>query len=208
MNIKFPNRRTSFLLMMMALLAACAAAPKVRVDWDSKTNFANYKTFAWVLPKPVATGEAKQSAPAGDTKQPTEAGETKPVDDTLAGGRARASLITALQAKGYTLDEAHPDVRVSVVLNVYQRPKQSGLSIGLGAGGGSGNVAGGVGVSLPVGKRKETVGAMAVNVFDASRNAPVWNGTGEMVVSDNGATEAEVQKLTDTILAKYPVRAH
>lgn len=187
MNIAFPKRRTCLMVVMMVtLLAACTGAPKARVDQDSHANFANYKTFAWLEPKPA------------------EASESKVQVDTLASQRARASVLVALQAKGYTLDEPHPDVRVSYVFNVYERPKQSGMRIGLGAGGGSGNVAGGVGVSLPVGKRTETVAAMTVDVFDASRNAPVWHGSSEMIVSDEGATDADAQKLTDTILAKYP----
>lgn len=173
--------------MTLALLAACSGAPKVRVDQDSHVNFSNYKTFAWVEAKPA------------DPDAKAEVG-------TLASQRARVSIAAALQAKGYALDEAHPDVRVSYVFNVYERPKQSGMRIGLGAGGVSGNVGGGVGVSLPVGKRNETVASMTVNVIDASRNEQVWVGSYEIVLLRNVATDADVTTLVDAILAKYPVR--
>lgn len=165
--------------MALALFAACSSSPKVRVDQDSHAKFSNYKSFAWV----------DAQAEAG----------------TLAGQRARGSITVALQAKGYALDEAHPDVRVSYVLNVYERPKQSGMRIGLGAGGASGNVGGGVGVSLPVGKRNETAAAMTVNVIDASRNEQVWVGSYEMILLRNVATDADVTTLVDAIMAKYPV---
>ena len=56
-----------------------------------------------------------------------------------------------------------------------------------------------------IGKRNETVGAMTVEVIDATRNAQVWTGVYETIVSESGASDADVQKLTDAILAKYPV---
>ena len=185
MSIKFPQHRIYLIaLMALTLFAACSSSPKVRVDQDSHVNFSNYKTFAWIEAKPSDAGAA--------------------VGATLASQRARTSITAALQAKGYTLDEAHPDVRVSYALNVYERPKQSGMSIGLGAGGGSGNVGGGVGVSLPVGKRKETVAAMTVNVIDAARNEQVWVGSHEVILPRNNATDADVTTLVDAITAKYP----
>jgi Domain of unknown function (DUF4136) len=190
MNIAFPERRTSFtVVMIIALLAACSGAPKVRVDQDSHAKFADYKTFAWLEPEPADAADAKAEVA------------------TLADRRVSTSVTAALQGKGYMFDEAHPDVRVSYEFKVYERPKQSGLRIGLGAGGGSGNVAGGVGVSLPVGKRTETVATMAVNVVDAALNRQVWFGSSEVILSGADATDADVQNLTDTILAKYPVRA-
>lgn len=182
MNITLP-RLSVYLAGALTLLAACANGPKVRVDQDSHAQFASYKTYAWSQPK------------SGD--------ESKPLV-TLNDQRARASLDAALQAKGYALDETHADIRVNYVFNVYERPKQSGMRIGLGAGGGSGNVGGGVGVSLPIGKRTETVGAMTVNVIDAARGEQVWFGSSELVLAGNVATDAEVKILTDQILAKYP----
>lgn len=188
MSSAFRECRTWLTMVMtVALCAACASTPKVHVDQDSHVSFANYKTFAWLEPKLADAADATAKVA------------------TLASQRVHASVTAALQAKGYALDEVHPDVRVSYVLNVYQRPKQSGMRIGLGAGGGSGNVGGGVGVSLPVGKRNETVGAMTVNVIDAARNEQVWVGSYEVVLSGNAATDADVQGLTDAILAKYPV---
>jgi hypothetical protein len=173
------------LVMIVALLSACTSAPKVHVDQDSHVSFSNYRTFAWLEPKPADAGGAE-------------------VPVTLASRRMRESVAAALQTKGYTLDEVHPDVRVSYVLNVYERPKQSGMSIGLGAGSGSGNVAGGVGVSLPLGKRHETVASMTVNVIDATRKEQVWVGSSELILKGKDATDADVQTLTDTILTKYP----
>jgi Domain of unknown function (DUF4136) len=184
MNISYTRCRFGLCLLLLALLSACASSSKVHVDQDSHVSFANYRSYAWTEPAP-ATGE---SAPAL----------------TLDAQRVRASVGAALQAKGYVPDQAHPDVRISYVLNVYERPKQSGMSIGLGAGGATGNVGGGVGVSLPLGKRVETVASLTVNVVDAARNEQVWVGASEVVLKGKDATDADVQKLSDEILAKYP----
>jgi hypothetical protein len=78
------------------------------------------------------------------------------------------------------------------------------MSLGLGAGGGAGNVGGGVGVSLPLGKRNETVAALTVNVIDSTRNEQVWVGASEVVLKGKEATDADIQTLTDRIMAKYP----
>lgn len=185
MNIGFSQGRTCLMVAVAALLAACAGAPKARVDRDANANFVNYRTFAWSEPKPADAAAQVEF-------------------DTLANRRAHAAVMAAFQDKGYVLDEAHPDVRIGYVINVYQRPKQSGFSIGVGAGGGSGNVAGGIGASIPIGKRNETVAAMTVDVFDVTRKAPVWHGASEIVLANDVATEAEVQSLTDSILSKYP----
>jgi len=183
MNICHLRHCCSWLLI--SALVACTNNSPVHVDKDSHVNFANYHTFAWAEPK------ADDAVPAL----------------SLIDQRVHASLGSALQAKGYAADQVHPDVRVSYTVNVYERPKQSGMSLGLGAGGGSGNVGAGVGVSLPLGKRRETVAAMTVNVIDVARNEQVWVGTSELVLKGKEATDADVQTLSDEIMAKYPAQA-
>jgi hypothetical protein len=184
--IKPATTATLAAFLLVAALTACSTPPKARVDQDSRANFSSYKTFAWLEPKQADSNNVKVG--------------------TLANQRVRTSLTTALQGKGLSFNEAAPDVRISYLFNVYERPKQSGVRIGLGAGGGSGNVGGGVGLSLPVGKRNESVAAMTVDVVDPMRNAQVWTGSFETVLKGTEATDGEVQKLVDTILTKYPGR--
>jgi len=83
---------------LAALIAACAAAPKVRVDQDTRVNLAAYKTFAWLEPaKP-------EPAPA----TPPAAAPT-----SLQVQRVKSALIAALKDKGYEFDEARPEFRVT-----------------------------------------------------------------------------------------------
>ncbi len=198
MNIHFPGKASSLAFAIAFLLCfACASPPKVRVDKDSSTNFAAYKTFSWLA-----------------TQQPAAAPEVKPIPgqeaapapvNTLAENRVRNAVIAALQAKGYTLNEANPDFRVSYSLNVYEKQKDSGMRIGVGAGGGGGNMSGGVGMSIPVGKTKNTMGTMTIDIIDAARNAQVWTGSYEQKVESEGVSEETTNKIVTTILERFPI---
>jgi hypothetical protein len=180
--VKSRNYIAQFVILIA--IVGCASAPKVRVDKDSHVNFANYKTFAWF--------------------EPQAATKDQPKTDSLVSQRVRSTVIAAMQSKGYSLAEAQPDFRVSYVLNVYERPKESGMRLGVGAGGGSGNVAGGVGLSIPIGKRTEFVGAMTIDIIDGKRNSQVWTGSYEMIVKSRDISDTDASKLVGTILAKYP----
>src|SRR5215831_4712383 len=150
MNIK--RFSTGLVTVLLALLASCSSAPKVRVDKDSHTDFGAYKTFSW--------------------QEPVDPRRTS----TLVGQRVKDAIIAALQSKGQQLSEAQADLRVSYVLNVYERPKQSGMRIGFGVGGGGANGGAAVGASVPVGKHSEVAAAMTIDIIDAKRNAQVWTG--------------------------------
>jgi hypothetical protein len=167
-------------ILLLALLASCSSAPKVRVDKDSHADFASYKTFSW--------------------QEPADPRRTS----TLVGQRVKDAIISALQSKGQQLSEAQADVRVSYVLNVYERPKQSGMRIGFGVGGGGPNGGAAVGASVPVGKNTEIAAAMTIDIIDAKRNAQVWTGSYETIVTHLDITDTEANTLVSTILAKYP----
>jgi hypothetical protein len=185
--------------MVFALATSCASGPKVRVDKDPNTNFAAYKTFAWLAPQKEAPKEEPKPIAGKESAPPTP-----PETNSLVENRVRTAVIAALQAKGCTLNEAQPDFRVSYVLNAYEKPKESGMRIGIGAGGSSGNVGGGVGLSIPIGKRTNLMGAMTIDIVDAARNAQVWTGSYEDKVEGDGISDATAQKLVNTILARFP----
>jgi hypothetical protein len=193
------SKASSLALVIAAmLLGACATPPKVRVDKDSSTNFASYKTFS-LLTIPKAPPPAEPKPIPG-----TEGAPAAPEVNTLADNRVRNAVVAALQAKGYTLTEANPDFRVSYSLNVYEKQKDSGMRIGLGAGGGSGHVGGGVGLSIPVGKTKNMMGTMTIDIVDAARNAQVWTGSYEQKVEAEGVSDETANKIVSTILARFP----
>lgn len=173
----------------MLALTACSSGPKVRVDKDANTDFSAYKTFGWFVV---------------DNKADEKSGAQAP--DSLQSQRVRAAVLAAMQAKGYELNETNPNFQISYVLHVYERPKESGMRIGVGAGGGSGNVGGGVGLSVPVGKRTESVAALTVDVIDASRKAQVWTAAHQLPLKEKDLGDEEAKKLVNTVLEKYPAR--
>jgi hypothetical protein len=189
------NLNKSVAIAALLALAACASPPKVRVDKDTSVNFASYKTFSWL-------GASKSAPPAAATA--TTEHSITPEGNSIAENRVRTAVIAALQAKGYSLSEANPDFRVSYVLNVYEHHKDSGMRIGLGAGGSSGNMGGGVGLSIPVGKTKNLMGAMTIDVIDSAKNAQVWTGSYEQQVASDGLSDENANKIATTILSRFP----
>jgi hypothetical protein len=199
----FMNRSKALAIAAIVILASCATEPKVRVDKDASVNFANYKTFAWLAPQKVVPREEAKPVPS---KEPPKV--KPPETNSLVENRVRDAVTAALQAKGFTLSEAQPDFRVSYVLNAYEKPKDSGMRIGLGAGGSSGNVGGGVGLSIPIGKRTNMMGAMTIDIVDAARNAQVWTGSYEDKIDGDVISDAAVQRLVNTILSRFPKDTH
>jgi hypothetical protein len=193
------------LAVATALLTACTTPSPVRVDRDPAVDLSQYQTFAWFTPP----ADAKPATPPSSTNKSENKGELGPAtpDTTLQENRLRAAIAAALQAKGYRQDDSKPDFHISYAFNVFQKPKNSGFSIGVGAGGGSGNVSGGVGVSLPLGKRTNLIGALTLDVIDTARNTQVWTATYQSKVSDP-LDDATARQLADTILEKYPPAAH
>ncbi|HTE40942.1 MAG TPA: DUF4136 domain-containing protein [Steroidobacteraceae bacterium] len=192
-------------MLAMAVTACSSPPPKARVDRDSATNFAAYKTFAWFELKEAAA--PTESAPAQGAKEKSE--EAPKADapralDSVLNSRVRSTVVAALQAKGYTLSESNPDFRVSYVLNVYDRPKRSGMSLGVGAGGGSRRAGGGVGLSIPLGKRSETAAAMTIDIIDGVRAQQVWTGASERRVKGDTLSDEDAKAMVDTILQTFP----
>jgi hypothetical protein len=188
------TRINTSLAFVILLLTACAAPPKVRVDKDTSTNFASYKTFSWL---------GVRNAPPAATAAPGH--PITPEGNSIAENRVRNAVIEVLQAKGYLLlTNGNPDFRVSYALNVYEKHKESGMRIGLGAGGGGGNMSGGVGMSVPVGKSTEMMGTMTIDVIDAARNAQVWTGSYEQKIPKDALTDESAKQIVTTILARFP----
>jgi Domain of unknown function (DUF4136) len=190
--------RTSVLVLVAAalLLASCASPPKVRVDKDTSTNFASYKTFGWL---------GSQRAPAAAEVVPGQAAApAAPEMNSLTTNRVRNAVTAVLQAKGYVFDEAHPDFKVGYALNVYEHQKDSGMRIGLGAGGGGGHAGGSVGVSIPVGATKNLMGTMTIDIIDGARNAQVWTGSYEQKVQGENISDEDANRIVSIILTYFP----
>jgi hypothetical protein len=63
-----------------------------------------------------------------------------------------------------------------------------------------------VGISLPIGKRRETAGTMSVDVFDAARKAQVWTGSLDTTFERPDLTPEDAKRAVGEILKKFPNR--
>jgi hypothetical protein len=181
MTITSVARWTAALTAALLLGACSSTGSAVRVDRAADVDLSQYQSFGWLAPV---------NNPPG----------------TLTEQRVQAAIGDALRAKGYAEDTQHPQLEVTYTLKTYDRPKSSGMSVGLGAGGGSGHVGGGVGISLPIGKRREIAGTMSVDVFDAARKAQIWTGSLDTTFQKPDLTPEDATRVAGEILKKFPNR--
>ncbi|HEY0943511.1 MAG TPA: DUF4136 domain-containing protein [Steroidobacter sp.] len=171
---------SSPLLLGVVLLAGCTAtAPsKVRVDM-AESGLPNCQSFEWL---PTAQ-------PASLTEQ-----------------RVKSEIMAQLKQKGYAEVTEKGDCRVTYVLDVHERPRNK-PRVGVGAGGGSRGIGGGIGVSLPIGKRDEQAGTFTIDIVDAAKNAQVWSGSIDATFAKAELNEDEAREVVARVLEKYPDRA-
>ena len=169
------------LIAAALFLSACASTPNVRVDKAADVDFSQYESFGWLVPV---------NKPAG----------------TLMEQRMHTAIAEVLRTKGYAEDSQHPQMEVTYTLRAYERPRSSGMSVGIGAGGGSGHVGGGVGISLPIGKRRETAATFTVDIFDAARKSQIWTGSLDAVVDAPDVSPEDAKRVVSEILKSFPNR--
>jgi len=174
------------LLITGALACIACSGPNVQYDYDAKTNFAGYRTFAW---QPAARGAA---------------GKGGSFDNPIMNGRVKRAVEAALAAKGFRPEAAaDPDFLVS-----YFPVRQGGRSrqVHMGMGLGLGPV--GLGVGAPVGdRRQEAIGSMVLEIKDFRSNTVVWRATAEKALeaSDSPAeADAAVKTAVDSMLKRFP----
>lgn len=162
-------------------LSVIAIQPAAQADSDVRVDKANVdlgmcQTFSW---------HAQSHDPASFTDQ-----------------RVRAAVMATLEAKGYIETPENPDCRVSYVFSSQGVSTRSGPRIGVGVGRGIG----GIGVDMPIGRKKQS-GTITIDVIDAARSAQIWSGSLDVTLKSAEVTEAEVNKWVAKVLAEYPSRS-
>jgi Domain of unknown function (DUF4136) len=163
--------------VLVTVLAACAApTSQVRVD-QAEGGLPNCRTFAW-------------HAVPGDTA-------------SFSDQRVQAAVMSELKAKGYEESVDKPDCKIAYHLTTREIP-QSKPSVGVGVGGGSGGARGGVGISLPIGKKSGFSGTFTLDVIDTAKNAQVWSGSVDAELAAADVTDQEASALAKEVLTAYP----
>lgn len=175
--------------MLVLLSAGCASGPTVRVDKDPSVNPRAYKTFAFF--EPAARGGPLPPPPF---VEPATRGNTRYT--TLQTKHLQRAVRNQMERQGYVYDDAHPDLRINAVLHadekseLYTTPGAFGY-VGLG---GSAN------------SFHYRQGTLSVDLVDALRMEPVWQGVAEGRVDTKAGKDPgpAIEAAVAEIFAEFP----
>ena len=182
------------LLVAASLLAlgGCASGPDIRADFDPSTNFAQYKTFAFVQPL----------------------GTDRDGYQSIVSQRLKAATQREMEARGMRLEADHPHLLVNFNATLTEKMRVStapSVMVGVGAGGYYGYRMGMYG-AWPLYYDQTTVtpyqeGTLNIDVVDAARKQLVWEGVVTDIVTqemlDN--LQASIDAAVAAAFSKYPV---
>jgi len=171
--------RLSALLLSGLLLSACAAKPKS--DYDVGYDFSQLKSFIEFSPTQT--------------------------NDPISSTRIINAINGALTAKGFIRDEVDPSFKITYTFKVDNKPKDSGVSIGLGTGtwGSNGGISIGTSVGVPIGSDTAKIQTIQIDIIDAQSNKLIWRGSDKFNFDAGGEEKAEdTAKTVTKILALFP----
>ncbi|MCI0695714.1 DUF4136 domain-containing protein [candidate division KSB1 bacterium] len=173
-------------LGVLALMTGCSSV-NIKHDYDTDTNFATLKTYAWMAAPTNANGsvQAALSRTAGLDK------------------RIKESADRQLAAKGYTTDANNPDFLVLYHVGAEDKINVTDWGYGYGR---YGRWYGGRGVEVY--QYKE--GTLILDVIDARSKQLVWRGFAAATIDPNASMETRKRKLDEVIakiLAEFPPAA-
>ncbi len=159
------------------LVVSCAPI-YVNYDYESNTDFSQYKTYNMIPEMQTGLSEL-------DTK------------------RLLDGIDQYLQSKGYTVSET-PDFLVNVTSNEFQMDR--GNTVGVGVGGGGRNIGGGINIGIPVGganiSRKITF-----DFINEKNKALFWQAVSESSYNPKSSPEKREERLKAIVakaFSKYP----
>jgi NAD(P)H-dependent FMN reductase len=164
-------------------VVGCASSPlTMDFDYDTTTDFAAQKTFAWM----PATGNA--------------------VANELLVKRIRSAVDHQLQAKGRAPAADNPNFLIAMDLSgktAYGGSTGVGVSVGIPVGR-AGRVSVGGGKSKPI-ETKE--GMLVLHFLDAKTKSLFWQATASGAVEPGASPEEQQKRINDVIaqmLAQFP----
>jgi hypothetical protein len=175
--------RLRFFSMMIAALGAVAFAQDVRYNFDAHSDFSKYKTYKWVDMK-------------GSDKV-----------DELTERQIRDTLDAELAKKGLTKTDADSADLLMGYQTAINTEKQVN-SFDTGWGYGPGWRYGGMGTGMSTATTSTLyVGALALDMYDASKKQLVWRGVASKTIDTNAKPDKRQKNLTKAItklLKNYP----
>ncbi len=168
----------NFLILFIVLIITSCAPVHVNYDYDTATNFSNYKTYNYY--KEMTTG-------LNDL-------DTKRLIDAING---------ELQLKGLILSE-NPDFLINIQSSEFHEAQRSNVGVGLGGGGR--NIGGGVSIGIPMGQNQMNR-QIVIEFVDENKTGLFWEAKSESSFNPNASPEkreAQFQKIVSKIFTQYP----
>ncbi|HXV13899.1 MAG TPA: DUF4136 domain-containing protein [Candidatus Krumholzibacteria bacterium] len=167
------------------LLVAGCSSYDIKYDYDVDSNFAAYRTYAWIPQKISETGTSASVAMQRNT---------------LLDKRIRSAVDANLAAKGMTVSEEAPDLLV-----VYHTGMQNKVDVTDWGYSYAGSYWGWAGRDIDV--YNYTEGTLIVDLVSSQTKQLAWRGSATGVV-DPGRSPEEVQErindVVSQIFANYP----
>jgi hypothetical protein len=167
---------------LLLSLWACSPMTKVSYDYDSKADFAKYKTYAF-----------------------SEGSEKMPIND-LNRRRIIAAVENEMTAKGFTKSE-NPDVLVDLVIRAEQKVDATATSTGPGYGYGGRYGYGGGFSTTHIDYNEYVDGTLFINLVDVSAQTIIWQGRATKTLDEDASTTKREKNINDAvkqIFTKYP----
>jgi hypothetical protein len=181
--------RKPILFLLVALLTACAAGPRIRTNSDPSANFAVYRTYNFA----------------------SELGTDRAGYSTLITSDFKRAVSREMEARGYKLAE-NPDLLVNFFTSV--RDASSVRSMPMVVGVDYYRYRNGLYVAWPlyandVSTVHYKVGTASIDVVDAARKQLVWEGTAEGRLSSRAQKDPgpAIDKVVAEIFERYPAKA-
>jgi hypothetical protein len=176
-------------IALISLVVACATPMRARSDFDSGNDFSRYQSFAWIDADPLI-------APAGEGQRVSPLNRRRIVE----------AIESQLAAKGFRRVADAPDADFVLSYTVGARDRIDVQSYPVRFRGAWNWGWGYVGRDADVSTYRE--GTLAIDVFDARTNQPVWHGWATKRITERDVENAaeQIPIAVAAILAKFPPR--
>jgi len=177
-------------LLVILWLPLQGNAQKISADYDTKTDFNKFRTYAWLAPGDSVLNRYR--------------------NDKLYCGYITYAANQELQSRGLKMDTLRPDVIFVFKTSVEEFTRYSEsptLSVGVGVAGPGYYVAG----YAPVAGGKITAtteedGALSYDMYDTSTQKLVWTGRADKTFKMSDDIEKIIFDVTEDIFKKLPLK--
>jgi len=182
--------RINLLVLLVFLVSSTLKAQSVKVDYNTKTDFSRFKTYAFLAPGDSVLNRYRK--------------------DKLYTGTITYAVNQELKSRGMVMDTLKPDAIFMFYTSMEEITRYSQtatLSVGVGVAGPGYYVAGAVPVAGgDIIETKEEDGALEYVMYDTHSTNLVWSGMLEKTFKLSDDVEKIILDATVKIFKKFPVK--